>query len=40
MVSKKNRILDLVLMVLSALFMAVKTVSEKHRLTDSAKDIE
>lgn len=40
MVSRKRKIFDLVLMVLSALFMAVKTVSEKNRLTDSAKEIE
>ena len=40
MVSRKRKIFDLVLMVLSAFFMAVKTVSEKNRLTESVDEIE
>lgn len=40
MMSRKRKIFDVVLMVLSALFMAVKTVSEKNRLTDSAERTE
>lgn len=38
--SKKRKISDLALMVLSALFMAAKIVSERHKMTESAGDTE